>query len=816
MIDRIGPRLTLAGILLTMVSLGALASAAEFEAPGEGPWMVRLYDWEEDQLAELGSRFDHIGIYRDKGMVLVYAETADDWLWLLDRGLDIRIDSQRTAVLRTIELYQELGVESLSAIPGFGCYRTVEEMLATGAAIAADYPQLATWSDIGDSWEKINLPPAGYDLQVLTLTNSLVGGDKPALLVFGSTHAREYATAELVTRLAERLVAQYGVDPDITWVLDHHEVHLGLVMNPDGRKRAETGLLWRKNANNDFCTDTNTRGIDLNRNYDFTWGGAVCNGSSASPCSQTFHGPSAASEPETMAGQSQMLAVFPDQRPDDLTTPAPLDAEGIFIDVHAFGEIVLSSWGCVGTIGPPPNEQGLRTLGRKIAYFPSYDALIGSTGPVDGSTKDYSYGRLGVPGYTLELGTSFFEECSYFEEAILEPNLEGLIHAAKNVRTPYMTPAGPDTINLGVPTLPVAIGTPVLVTASVDDTRYNTGSEPTHTVQSAELYVDTPPWNGGGMIALAASDGSFDQTVESVEGTLATGALAAGRHTLFLRGRDVGPPQAGGTHGAVSAGFLYMVDPGTSPTLQGVVTDRATGSEIEATIRIGPFAFPTQAGTGDYSLQVPQGTYDVTALAPGYAPQTVEAVVLVPAQIETLDFPLDALVQIFADDGESGDMGWTAEAPWALSEEASFSPTHAWSDSPGGNYGNNVDVSLTSPSFDLANLEGTLLTFRHIYDFENSFDRGLVEFSTDGSTWSAVRTFSLQDQTAVWVLESVPLPGLDGAADARIRFRLESDVGTTRDGWHIDDVTLEAATSAVIFADGFESGDTGAWSSVVP
>jgi hypothetical protein len=57
----------------------------------------------------------------------------------------------------------------------------------------------------------------------------------------------------------------------VTWLLDHHEVHLMLQSNPDGRKQAETGLLWRKNVNNDYCSNSDSRGADLNRNFDFEW-----------------------------------------------------------------------------------------------------------------------------------------------------------------------------------------------------------------------------------------------------------------------------------------------------------------------------------------------------------------------------------------------------------------------------------------------------------------------------------------------------------------------------------------------------------------
>ena len=100
------------------------------------------------------------------------------------------------------------------------------------------------------------------------MTNSAIAGPKPKLFVTGAIHAREYATAELATRFAEYLVNNYGVDADATWILDYHEVHVMLQTNPDGRKKAETGLSWRKNTNQNYCGATsNYRGADLNRNF---------------------------------------------------------------------------------------------------------------------------------------------------------------------------------------------------------------------------------------------------------------------------------------------------------------------------------------------------------------------------------------------------------------------------------------------------------------------------------------------------------------------------------------------------------------------
>ena len=204
----------------------------------------------------------------------------------------------------------------------------MEETYAAAAAIAANHPALATWSDVGDSWEKSVGQSDGYDMMVLKLTNSTIGGDKPKLFITAAIHAREYTTAEMATRFAEYLVNNYGTDADVTWILDHHEVHLILQMNPDGRKEAEAGSSWRKNTNENYCGATSVnRGADLNRNYSFYWN--YCSGcSSGTPCDLTYRGPSAGSEPETQAVQNYLLSIFPDQRDASLSLTRTCDGYG--------------------------------------------------------------------------------------------------------------------------------------------------------------------------------------------------------------------------------------------------------------------------------------------------------------------------------------------------------------------------------------------------------------------------------------------------------------------------------------------------------
>jgi len=542
-------------IALVLLALPPALTFGAEPPPGDGPWVVRAAFQDRSQLDRLAAEIEPWEVHHDQRYVVLAVDRAG-WRRLVELGFVPEVDPILTSDLQRPRV--RLPGQG-SGIPGFPCYRTVEETFATAQAIVAAHPTLASWTDIGDSWEKQQaggLP--GYDMMVLKLTNSAVPGPKPKLISTAAIHAREYTTAELMTRFAEYLVDQYGVDPDVTWFLDHQEVHLILQANPDGRKIAEQGVLWRKNTDPFGCADPNNWGTDLNRNYPFLWG--CCGGSSGSPCAETYRGPSPASEPETQAVRDYLLANFPDYGdPWGTGLPSPPDASGIFIDVHSSGMLVMWPWG--HTPSSAPNGTQLQTLGRKYAYFNNHTPQQAIELYVtDGTTRDFGYGTLGVATFTFELGTSFFQSCSYFENTIVPTNMPALLYAARVTRAPYMWPAGPDA--LGVATNPagsVNIGQPLDVLSTVDDTRYNdsNGIEPVQPITAAEVHVDTPPWSPGATpVALAAADGAFDETVEPVTGTVSTLGWTPGKHTLFVRGRD-----SANNWGPVSAVFIDAVIP---------------------------------------------------------------------------------------------------------------------------------------------------------------------------------------------------------------------------------------------------------------
>ncbi|HFQ95598.1 MAG TPA: hypothetical protein ENK30_03410, partial [Anaerolineae bacterium] len=236
-------------LVLTILVLGLWATVASAQGPeGDRAQVVRVYFEDRAQLNALAARLDVWEVNNEEGYFI--ARVSPQALKALKaQGLRVEIERRLTEKLY---LSLQYSPQQTSGIPGYPCYRTVEETYNDLSALAANHPDLATWTDVGDSWEKVNSGGTdGYDLFALTLTNQNTPGPKPKFFMIAAIHAREYTTAELATRFAEKLVNDYGSDPDITWLLDNYEFHLIPQANPDGRKHAEAGEMWRKNTDND-------------------------------------------------------------------------------------------------------------------------------------------------------------------------------------------------------------------------------------------------------------------------------------------------------------------------------------------------------------------------------------------------------------------------------------------------------------------------------------------------------------------------------------------------------------------------------------
>jgi carboxypeptidase T len=544
--------LILAACSQTIKEIPPLATDEELRLFDEQPIVVVRLEFNRlDDAQDVIKSFEAIKIDYDQKYLLL-TPSLEDFKALrslaFEKNFAVSIDKAKTLEQTARIALKDAG--QIQGIPGYDCYCTLEKTLKKMQLFAQAYPELVSLEDIGDSWQKTqrqeNQGEGGHDIFVLVISNKLSTVEKPKTLITSALHPREYATAELTIRFAEHLLENYGKDPDITYLLDHQEVHLIIQANPDGRKAAEGGVLWRKNGNSSHCEGhSRFYGADLNRNFAFAWGEE---GAGKRPCDETFKGSSAASEPETKAIQDYLEKLFPDRRADDFKSAAPKDSSGLYLDIHSFGELILWPWGV--SYAPAPNHTELRTLGRKLAYFNNYtpEQAIGLR-PTSGTSNDFAYGELGVASYTFELGTDFFQDCDSFVNKILPDNFAALIYALKSSRAPYQLPAGPEIVNL-------QIDDAFNLTARADDTRYNKkkGLEASQTIAEVEYYLGTPPWMPGAVAQkFVAVDKSLDETTEEVRATLDVSKLSKGQHIVYARAKD-----SAGNWGVVSAVFVNV------------------------------------------------------------------------------------------------------------------------------------------------------------------------------------------------------------------------------------------------------------------
>jgi carboxypeptidase T len=523
----------LAFFMLAVAGLSSPVRASESPAAPDSPVVARVYYGARENLDTLAKTLDIWEVNHEQAYLLALV-SPERYLQLFQAGYRLEVDVARTAELN--QPHEPLPGQGAESFPGYPCYRTVEETYADMDALAANHSSLASWIDIGDSWDKLNDGgPAGYDIFALDLTNTNTPGPKPTFFLMAEIHAREYVTAETVARFAEYLVSNYGIDPDITWLLDYYHIYIVPMTNPDGRKWAEGGEMWRKNTHTNVLCSFPDYGVDLNRNNSFHWGG-----DSTWPCDETYQGPLAGSEPETQAIQIFASTLFPDQRGPLDTDPAPADTTGVFITLHSYSQLVLWPWGWTYT--DAPNHVQLQTLGRKLAYFNSYTPQQATElYPTTGTSDDWAYGTMGIAAYTFEMGTSFFQDCTTFNNTIYPNNRNALMYAFKSARHPYLDPLGPESLSVTATPGSVEPGTPVALDAIANDTRYNNsnGTEPTQFIAAARYTIDDPSWITGTVAyTMTVVDGSFNEKIEDVSATVETSGLAPGKHTLFVESKD--------------------------------------------------------------------------------------------------------------------------------------------------------------------------------------------------------------------------------------------------------------------------------------
>ena len=162
------------------------------------------------------------------------------------------------------------------------------------------------------------------------------------------------------------------------------------LVNPDGLEYSiRFYRYWRKNRR--FNAD-GSFGVDLNRNYGYSWG-YDDRGSSPIPSSDVYRGAEPFSEPETRAVRDFFFE---------------RDFRAL-VSYHSYSQVILYPWGF--TTAPTDRDGLLESLaasmsnlmqpvnGRAYGFGRAGDSFY----LTNGDTTDWAFGLAGIPAYTIEL-----------------------------------------------------------------------------------------------------------------------------------------------------------------------------------------------------------------------------------------------------------------------------------------------------------------------------------------------------------------------------------------------------------------------------
>ena len=359
---------------------------------------VHFFPQNKDQLSKLYERGftpEHL-IPIDKGEWAGMLEARD--LTLLDQmtiPYSIEIADVEAHYARMLKNQQPLlDSRSFCGLTHFqagtmGAYHTYAETISQLDSMRSLFPDLISAKfPIGSSHEGRTI----YGVKISDHPEIDESSTEAVVYLDALTHAREPLSLEVSLYYMWWLLENYGQVDIATYLVDNREIYVVPVVNPDGyvynqQIQPNGGGMWRKNRrqNSNGCY-----GIDLNRNFSLGWGAII--GSTSDPCSNTYRGTKAFSEPETQAVRNLLDSISPK----------------IAFSIHSFGNKLLNPLGYVDSVVNyevyaelasefiPPKYFGYGTVKEMLNYNSA------------GTTRDYFHDQ-NIIGWTVEIGSEFWE-----------------------------------------------------------------------------------------------------------------------------------------------------------------------------------------------------------------------------------------------------------------------------------------------------------------------------------------------------------------------------------------------------------------------
>ena len=250
---------------------------------------------------------------------------------------------------------------------------------------------------------------------------SVRDGSKVGVFLYCQQHAREWTTGLSCVETAQRLVKNYGTDPETKKLMDNIEVFIVANINPDGGHYSMYDFASQRRNMTNHCAAAlgvgdpaarNAWGVDLNRNNGEYSAFDGYFGASMSCTSDVYAGPGEYSEPE-IKNEKWVVDTFPNIK--------------FANNIHSFGGYFMWAPGSYKndgfrTTAPAPNigiekyffEAGEKILAR-IKEHRGTVILPERTGPIAdvlysaaGNSADDQWYRKGVISYSFETGADRF------------------------------------------------------------------------------------------------------------------------------------------------------------------------------------------------------------------------------------------------------------------------------------------------------------------------------------------------------------------------------------------------------------------------
>lgn len=310
---------------------------------------------------------------------------------VLITDMDVYYESRAKSVVPDLD--ESRNILRQNGISGFrygsmGGFLTYAEMVLQLDTMRMLYPNLIT------AKESLGVTEQGRTIWGVEISDN-PGVPEPGEAVVhydALHHAREPQAMATIMYYMYWLLDNYGTDAEATYLVNNRRMCFVPVVNPDGyfynqSTNPNGGGNWRKNRRN----NGSSYGVDLNRNYNYQWG-YDNTGSSPTPSSDTYRGPSPLSEPEAMAIRNYTMSKQPS------VAMSAHSVAGRYLNPYSFKDTVVAYeyYAQFASDFTAYNNYLYGTVFQMLAYNSN------------GTTRDYMHHDLGCYAWTPEMGGSGF------------------------------------------------------------------------------------------------------------------------------------------------------------------------------------------------------------------------------------------------------------------------------------------------------------------------------------------------------------------------------------------------------------------------